>query len=134
MNKEQYQALLLTRVLQGNGYGTVKKLVASIEAACQIPEETRWRDRKDAFNAISNLAPARGKGSLAISHSDIPAFLKSEWEEYNALKTMIRASNGASIDAVLARFWLTDADLAAVDIPCSSEEVHGEEPAPAAGP
>lgn len=109
MNQHRYQTFLLTRILQGNGYGSIPALLQAIKSAGAIPEN-EFRARKSAFNAIGDKAPLRNTSDLAITHSDIPAFLAREWGEYNSFVHMTRnATKADQFENALKRFWLTDA-------------------------
>lgn len=112
MNKSRYQTFLLTRILQGNGYGSIDALLQAIAHACAIPE-SEFRERKSAFNAIGDKAPIRNTSDLAIAHSDIPQYLEREWSEFNAFSTMTKnVTRPADMEEVLQRYWMTDADMA----------------------
>ena len=112
MNQLRFQAFLLTRVMQGNAYGSTQELLQAISAASAIPE-TEWRACKSAFNAIGDKAPLRNTSDLALTHSDIPAYLAREWDEFNAFSDATKSATKAhEIDEALKGFWLTDADMA----------------------
>jgi len=106
MNQKHFQTYMLTRILVRNEFGTLRALVRAIEKASAIPEDTNWRDRKDAFNAIAAKAPLRNDvDTYCVIHADIPTFLEREWSEFNTFQSMIRGRKGPDYENAVSRFW-----------------------------
>lgn len=87
---------LCSRIFAHNGYGTIDALIAAIKQAADIPENTEWRKRKDAFNKIADIAPMRDDGFL-LKYEDVPAFLATETA---AFKKSLLAAAGPRLEAI----------------------------------
>lgn len=93
MSPNSYRDFLLSRILKENGFGTTKALLAAIKEADAIPEDSQWRHRKAAFNAIGEQAPLRDDSGYCLLHHEIPAFLDTEVKEFIYWKGYQRAVN-----------------------------------------
>lgn len=72
---------LCSRIFTRNDYGTPETLIAAINRAAAIPEDTDWRKRKHAFNEIAENAPMRDDGYV-LRYEEVPAFLSKETKAF----------------------------------------------------
>jgi hypothetical protein len=85
MKKNQLADFLVAMVFERNGYGSMAELIARIEQAKALPEDTHWRSRKAAFNTIAEIAPMRkgqpwDKAFLCLTYADFPVFV-AHWTQ-----------------------------------------------------
>lgn len=97
---------LLSRIFVRNGYRTHEALIQAIKRAAAIPEDTEWRNRKAAFNAIAETAPMRDEGYL-IKYEDLPAFLDAEMAAFQDTLAAVAVAGGALTDLRLETIHLS---------------------------